>query len=1307
MNLMVFDGRSRPQWQRHAHDHAATREEILRASEKRRKEREEAERKRLAALRLQKWWRVKRTHRLLFRIVSTYLLSWADASDSHATSVLPAYVDVCLHRAAELSDGQAVATNAVRGLKEAHHIRNVLVCCAFLFYYRREERGEASMTASCSSSIPSPSTESIGAMCFPPTSRGDVAFKAVVLSRIHSLLDQLLEHIFSPLRTHPSSTSGSEKEWTMMQLFFSCSPSSSDIPVVFEGVVGTVLEGSLVSFTQPIAVLLRPLTHVIWPVLETAMMKSTSSASIVRTLTASVFRVLLDWTHHLSEIEKRSGIISYETRVCHGVNEEHGYCPSSTTKVSSSENDRRRSLLSTVYEVLRSSAGWYSSDVKQQQFRANANEEVNEEAGVGQRVHLSTSSIVFGVGRPVPDFETTCWACLCAPPVEYPPATSAVSAWLTTDPAMVLTRVVQRAANHGGASNVQEPSYTAASGSVNDEGCSRYFELLESMVEVAFNRIVLQGRSACASTTPDIKSSSEIPCATPPSLSLKEAAHVLHHLTRLLPFFTALGRQPALLEGVSEGNVGTGAVTASRRARLLQRWATATHALMFSCCQTPSFMSDLLHDLNASTAAPCTSQNVANDGTAAGLASLSISSWFSLEGGLELLDTVARVDFVQLQCEGDNSEGAALLSTVCSVFGWPLYFFRRSASESYRRKTNVILSRFIRSPRIMRFLWQFYERIGLRSRSSRASCALFADPNPALSVFTLTVLLYYVEMTNFSENVRRKTVFSPEELKHFIEYLRSVVFQSHVFGVAGQSRSGAVAWLVLQLLRKLYEVNESDPVVQDTSVWLFEDLPVWMKRVEDGSSPFLTRLNEPDPYDPVEIDSEEDKETVSHEAVESIPLQQLGDDRAFEGSARWSSDDRCLLLLRRAPFVFDFRIRAMLFSHFVYSLESNSVPLSLLLHRDDSVIKVRRSSVFSDAFLLFRNKSNSPEMRYIRFQDDFGELEAGFGQGVYREFMVQACRQGFAPEYGLFNQTSAGRLYPNPLSREATGDEAHVEKFRFLGALLGRAMRDGIVQDIPLAAHFINILLGRRNTFTQLKGFDPELHRQLLTLPECARRSGPSDGEATEGELESMGLTFTTVVDALGVMKEVELIPGGRDVAVTRHNCFQYIALVGDFYLNRQGAVQARAFQNGLHSIVPAAMLELFDVGETVRIICGDNSGMIDVEDWRKHTTYHDPNDASHPSVVLFWQVVESLTSEQRSKLLRFATSMNYPPLLGFKYLSPPFSIHLLKTEAPDIRLPSASTCFSQLKLPLYTSFHTAREKILVAIEGSSTFEMS
>lgn len=44
--------------------------------------------------------------------------------------------------------------------------------------------------------------------------------------------------------------------------------------------------------------------------------------------------------------------------------------------------------------------------------------------------------------------------------------------------------------------------------------------------------------------------------------------------------------------------------------------------------------------------------------------------------------------------------------------------------------------------------------------------------------------------------------------------------------------------------------------------------------------------------------------------------------------------------------------------------------------------------------------------------------------------------------------------------------------------------------------------------------------------------------------------------------------------------------------------------------------------------------------------------------VRMFWEVVDEMTPQQRSALLRFVTSCGRAPLGGFQHLNPPFTIH-------------------------------------------------
>jgi len=52
---------------------------------------------------------------------------------------------------------------------------------------------------------------------------------------------------------------------------------------------------------------------------------------------------------------------------------------------------------------------------------------------------------------------------------------------------------------------------------------------------------------------------------------------------------------------------------------------------------------------------------------------------------------------------------------------------------------------------------------------------------------------------------------------------------------------------------------------------------------------------------------------------------------------------------------------------------------------------------------------------------------------------------------------------------------------------------------------------------------------------------------------------------------------------------------------------------------------------------------------------------------------------------MKFVTSCERAPLLGFKNLNPPFTFVKVDSEK-DTKLPSASTCFNRLYLPKYSS---------------------
>jgi ubiquitin-protein ligase E3 C len=169
-----------------------------------------------------------------------------------------------------------------------------------------------------------------------------------------------------------------------------------------------------------------------------------------------------------------------------------------------------------------------------------------------------------------------------------------------------------------------------------------------------------------------------------------------------------------------------------------------------------------------------------------------------------------------------------------------------------------------------------------------------------------------------------------------------------------------------------------------------------------------------------------------------------------------------------------------------------------------------------------------------------------------------------------------------------------------------------------------------------LKSLDPVLYRNLLYLRDYS------------GDVSDLGLDFTTVNNDLGETRVVELKPHGNNIQVTNENRLEYIQRLADLKLNVQLKKQCCSFREGLDSVVPLLWLKLFNHNE-LQVIVGGDTQEIDLSDLKAHTVYGGEFTADHPTVNLFWKILNTFTDTQKKMLLKFVTSCSRPPLLGFK----------------------------------------------------------
>jgi ubiquitin-protein ligase E3 C len=399
-------------------------------------------------------------------------------------------------------------------------------------------------------------------------------------------------------------------------------------------------------------------------------------------------------------------------------------------------------------------------------------------------------------------------------------------------------------------------------------------------------------------------------------------------------------------------------------------------------------------------------------------------------------------------------------------------------------------------------------------------------------------------------------------------------------------------------------------------------------------------------------------------------------------------------LLRVAPYMAPFASRAKVFQTWVAAERSKFAGPAMLAGVNGRWITVRRNYLFEDAF------ENLSPMRQelkrglrVKFRDEHGMDEAGIdGGGVYKEFMFETLRLAFSPSlYSLFAETPEGKLYPSPSAHVV--DELYEQRFEFIGALLGKALFDGVIVDIPLASFFLSKLLRKFNYPSDLRSLDPELYKNLMFLRKC------DDPEV----VDSLGLNFVATNIAFGGTTEVDLVKGGADIPVTVANRIEYIHRVSNYRMNTQIRRQCDAFLLGFSEIIRPEYIQLFSERELQLLISG-KTGSLDVDDLRRNTKYSGGYTEGSDVIGWFWRAFGELGAEDQARLLQFVTSSPRAPLLGFAYLNPAFCVHRAEGEA---RLPTASTCMNLLKLPHYPDYETLRAKLRYSLESNSGFDLS
>jgi len=310
--------------------------------------------------------------------------------------------------------------------------------------------------------------------------------------------------------------------------------------------------------------------------------------------------------------------------------------------------------------------------------------------------------------------------------------------------------------------------------------------------------------------------------------------------------------------------------------------------------------------------------------------------------------------------------------------------------------------------------------------------------------------------------------------------------------------------------------------------------------------------------------------------------------------------------------------------------------------------------------------------------------------GLRREFFRLVTKEIFSPLYGMFVYNQETRLVWFS-DKNIDADQ----QYFFVGCLLGLALYNNVLMDLrfplivykKLVSPSVPVL-----SITDLAEIEPDLAKSFITLSEPNKLS--------DEEFEAMFgcQTFSISKDFFGEIIDVDLIPNGRNISLTKQNCELFVEKAVGYYLNNGIKDAFDAFQRGLLCLCSSPLFATLTANELKQLLCGVPE--LQFEDLKEGTQYFG-FDKDEEYIKWLWEVLFHLSDHLKKKFLYFCTGNDRVPVGGFGQLN--LKIEMNGTEPTD-RLPTAHTCFNHLLLPRYKSKDKLRQLLTTAIEYSEGF---
>jgi len=335
-----------------------------------------------------------------------------------------------------------------------------------------------------------------------------------------------------------------------------------------------------------------------------------------------------------------------------------------------------------------------------------------------------------------------------------------------------------------------------------------------------------------------------------------------------------------------------------------------------------------------------------------------------------------------------------------------------------------------------------------------------------------------------------------------------------------------------------------------------------------------------------------------------------------------------------------------------------------------------------------------------------------------KDWFIEISNQLCNPSYCLFHKVG-DYVDINPKS---SINEKHLDYFYIFGRILGKAIYDRHLIDIPFSTLFFQRLLNTSLNNWTLKDVERNDYDYAKSL-RWILNSSINDAD--------LDLTFSVTTSSIsGEIHEVPLIKNGINKNVNDSNKKEYVKHLVQWYCEVNIRDQINALRKGFYELMPLNKINIFTINELDSLIGGVKE--IDVELLQNVCVYKGGYEDEYVSsggsgsggsgsggsgsggstkketctVSYFWNILKNMTLIEKRKVLRFITGTTRVPLDGF---DPCLQICKATRENDEQHaLPTAHTCFNQLVLPSYSTMELTKEKLLYALnESDNTFGMT